>query len=198
MVRDGENRAWQRDLARNQFKLGALLSTVQPVEGLALLRRSVDALGMLTTRDPTNLGWQRDLAEARCALGVALIGRQDVASAAHEADAALRVTEALLTKNAADRQAQRISSVAHALRARVFDATAETLRAREAWGQSLDAIAPVARSSSDYQVLEPLALALARTGKNRASADVVRKLDAMGYQGLSLPAPYVARDGGKD
>ena len=198
VARDGENRTWHRDLARNQFKLGTLLAHEQPAEAVVVLRRAVASLAALTARDATDLGWQRDLAEARCALGGALLRHREIAAAAREADAALRAMETLVAKNAEDRQAQRIRSLAHALQARVLEASAQSDRARVAWQRSLEAIAPVGQSSSDYQFLEPLALALAGTGRNEESANVVRKLNTMGYQGLSLPARRVAREGRED
>ena len=65
VARDPDNRTWQRDLAKNQFKLGLSLLQDRPARALPPLERSVATLRVLSDADPTNAGWQRDLAEAR-------------------------------------------------------------------------------------------------------------------------------------
>lgn len=105
-------------------------------------------LEALTDADPTDAGWQRDLAEALHGRGLALIESGDLECSSADAEAALRITARLLQSTAENRHAARISSLAHALTARVWQRRGEATRARAAWEQSLAAIAPVAREAT--------------------------------------------------
>jgi tetratricopeptide (TPR) repeat protein len=185
-ARDPANRSWQRDLAKILFKTGRWLSHDEPMRALPLLERSVSIFKLLIDADATNVMWRRDLAEAHYGRGTVLALQGDLPAASADADATLRITDALLRASHDDRQAARISSLGHALHARVWAARGERTRAREAWDRSLAAIAPVAEQSDDYQFLEPWAFALLETGRATEASTVIGKLEAMQFHNPRL------------
>lgn len=205
-TRDPANRGWQRELARNLFKLGLSLSQDQPARALPLLDRSVSTLQLLIDGDPTNTIWRRDLAESHYARGSARAQQGDLPAASADVDGTLRLTDDLLHASPDDPQAMRIRSLGHALHARLSAARGDVPGAREAWARSLDAIARVAKASDDYQFLEPWAFALLESGRTDEALLVIRKLETMRFhnprlfaaaaqRGLRLQARPVTREG---
>jgi len=180
---DAANRTWRRDLASSQYSLAsAYLGRGWHERALPLLRDSVAISQALADRDPTNAAWRRDLAEQRRALGSALLDVGDLAGAAREIQAALAITNDLLHHDAADIQAARIASTAHAVAAQVSTAQRQPEQARHEWELAHEAIAKVAAASSDYRLLDPLAVSLLYLGRDAEAAVILERLNAMGYR----------------
>ena len=197
-IRDPANRGWQREIATGQLNLGsARLIAGHYAEAVQRLRRAVTIMQTLTAGDPTNVGWQRDLADQRRALGQALLAIGDTAAAAREAAAAVTLTGDLIGRAGGDLQAVSIAATAHAVLARVWAARGDSSRAAAEWERAHRVIPASAAASTDYRILEPLAVALLHLGRASEAAPILAKLTSMGYSspairstlatGLSLP-----------
>jgi serine/threonine-protein kinase len=208
-ARDSSNRTWQRELAMGYFKVGASYLDEAPSRAAAPFERAVSILRTLTAGDPTNAAWQRDLAEVQHARGVMYAAMNDLPAAAADADASLAGCTRLLTSRPDDRQAARISSLAHALHARLAHDRGDAVEAAAAWGRALAVIMPAAHGSDDYLLLDPLAFALLETNRAQDASEILRKLDAMGYvnsrlrsaaqqTGLRLQARSAPHEGNED
>ena len=190
-ARDPANRLWQQNVARQQARVGLATPLEQSGRRRQLLDGSVRIMRTLTTADPTNTGWTRDLAESLHDRGTVFADAGDLAGAASDADAALEALSGIHGAAAADRQVARIRSLAHALQGRVWQARGDAARARAAWTQALTAIEPVARNTSDYQFLDPLARALIAVDRAADAAPVLEKLRNMGYRKLAVASAAV-------
>jgi tetratricopeptide (TPR) repeat protein/predicted Ser/Thr protein kinase len=183
---DPTNMSWQRELARNHFRLGRVLLAGGTGPAIGHLRRSAAILERLTARAPSNAGWQHDHAEARHALGEALAARGDLEVAMREAEGALAIAAGLSARDPDDRNAGRLSSLAHALVGRVRSRRGERSAAAEAWRRSLEAIEPLARASRDDRFLVPWAMALLGVGRGDEAAAVLDTLAATGYKNATI------------
>ena len=182
-ARDPANRIWQMNVARAQERLG--LAIAEPARRRQLLDDAVRTMRALSDGDRTNAGWTVYLAESLHDRGTVHADAGDLAAAASDADAAVQTLEGLRGPAAADRQVARIRSLAHALQGRIWTARHDAARARAAWTQALDAIEPVARDTSDYQFLDPLARALLALDRTGEAAPILEKLKTMGYRRLA-------------
>jgi serine/threonine-protein kinase len=180
---DPTNMDWRRELGRNHFRLGhALIAWGGRAEALDELRQAVTILDAVAARDRTNAGWQRDLAEARQGFGEVLLAGNDDEGAAAQAVAALKLADAVLGSSPDDRQAIRLRSLAFTLEGQVWSRRGNARRAVECWEQSLAAIEPVARSSSDDRFLEPWAIVLVHLKRRDEAKPILEKLSLMGYR----------------
>ena len=186
VARDPANGVWRRELARNHFKLGHSWSRVDPVRALPHATRAVDLLRALSAGDPTNAGWQRDLAEARYGLGRAQAGRSRFDEAAREADGTLDIATRLLKASPDNRFDRRLLGLAHALHGRVWAGRGDRPRAAEAWERSLAAIAPAARSSRDFALLEVWGDALLHSPRPADVEPILNTLREIGYSGALI------------
>ena len=89
---------------------------------------------------------------------------------------------ALRDRTAGDLQAGRITSAAHALLAQTWGLRDDPARAKAHWEQAHKAIEPVASTSADYRLLDPLAVSLLNLGRSAEAAPILQKLDTMGYR----------------
>jgi tetratricopeptide (TPR) repeat protein len=179
-ARDPTNRAWQREIASGHANLAAVrLASGHAGAARPLLDRAVRTMETLVAGDPTNTGWQRDLAEFHRTRAATALTLGDLAAAAVDGATALAMTSDL---PGGDLQAARIASAAHAVLARVSDARGDAVLARRHWEQALESIPAAARTTRDYRVLDPLAIALLRLGRADEAASVVETLRAMGYR----------------
>ena len=193
-ARDPTNRVWQQNVARHQARVGVATPREQSARRRQLLDGSVRIMRDLTTADPTNTGWMRDLAESLHDRGAVLADAGDLDAAASDAAAAIKTLESIRGAAALDRHAARIRSLAYALQARIWTARRDPSRAHAAWTQALAAIEPVARNTSDYQFLDPLARALVALDRTADAAPILEKLRTMGYRKLAA-GPAAAQSG---
>lgn len=183
VTRDPANSGWRRELARNEFKLGLALRRVEPARARLHASRAVDLLRVLSEGDPTNAGWQRDLAEARYGLGLALVGAAAFDDAVSQADAMLTIVTPLLVADSKNRFDLRLKSLAHALQGRIWTARGNPRLGIEAWERSLTTIAPAAKGSRDFALLEVWADALLHSAQPLDAAPVLQTLREIGYSG---------------
>jgi hypothetical protein len=100
-----------------------------------------------------------------------------------EADGALAIATALAARDPDDRNAGRLSSLAHALVGGVRSRRGEAGAAAEAWRRSLEAIEPLARASGTTV----LALGDGASGPRQdEAAAVLDKLAATGYENATF------------
>jgi eukaryotic-like serine/threonine-protein kinase len=183
VAQDATNRAWRRELATGRHWLaGAYLAQGRPELALPLLREAIAMTRTLTDGDPTNVGWRLDLAEQRRTLAAALLDGGDINGAAREAQATLEITTDLLRRNPADILAARIASTAYAIVAQVWTARHQPAQARHNWQLAHDTIANMASRSSDYRLLDPLAVSLLHLERDGEAAVFLGRLNAMGYR----------------
>ena len=181
-ARDVTNANWRRELATGEnFLARAYLAHGRHAEAVLLAQSAVGISRALSEADPTNTLRQRDVAEYRWTLATTLLAAGDAAGAAREAEAALALTAQLL-KRGDDIHASRIASAAHGVLADLDARRGDTTAARVHWQHAHDAIARAAAGSSDYRLLDPLAVSLLHLHRPDAAAPIVRKLEAMGYR----------------
>jgi tetratricopeptide (TPR) repeat protein len=183
VAQDAANRAWRRELATGRHWLAdGYLARGRPDLALPLLREAIAMTRTLTDGDPTNVGWRLDLAEQRRTLAAALLDSGDISAAAREAQATLAITTDLLRTNPANILAARIASTAYAILAQICTTRHQPAEARDHWKLAHDAIANMAATSSDYRLLDPLAVSLLHLEREGEAAVVRGRLDAMGYR----------------
>ena len=183
VTRDSANSGWRRELARNEFKLGLALTRIEPARAQPHASRAVDLLRVLSEGDPTNAGWQRDLAEARYGLGMALVGVGAFDDATRQADAMLATVTPLVDADSKNRFDLRLKSLALALQGRIWTARGNPRLGDEAWERSLTTIAPAAKASRDFALLEVWADALLHSAHPLDAVPVLRTLQEIGYSG---------------
>ena len=181
--RDPANMEWQRELGKSHHRLGLALGAArEDRRALEHARQAAAILASTAATEASDAGWQRDLAEARNALSQRLSGRGDLDGAGGEAGAALAIADRILEHGPDDRQSLRIRSTSLALLAQARDGQGDARRAAELWSQAAAAIEPVARGSSDCQLLVPWAIALMGAKRLDEARVVVDRLANMGYR----------------
>ncbi len=199
VAQDPDNATWRRDLAMNHPRIGLLLAAQgDPTAALAHHRQGVELLAKLVARDPSDSSRRRDLAEARTHLAAGLAATTDLDGATREATEALDLVAGLPAGGFENRQALRVRSLAWSVLARVREQRRDPAGASAAWQQALAAIEPVARDSSDGELIEPWAAALLGLGRLEQARPVVARLEAMGYRAPSVHRPAAAAESGSN
>jgi tetratricopeptide (TPR) repeat protein len=155
-------------------------------------------MGRAAEIDPLNHTRQRDLADVRNALGQLFLARGDAHGAGIEARLAQQIADRLLERSRDDRQATRIRGVSLELQGRAWARQGSRQKAAGAWTEAVATLDPAARTSRDYEFLDPWALALLDLGRLDGAKEVVQTLGAIGYRhpifvdaaarsGLSVP-----------
>ena len=180
---DPSNVDWQREVGRSHYRVGLIadargaLAEARPhLEGAATIMERAAAL------DSMNPARQRDLADARAALAQHFLAAGDAARAAQEARAVQAIADRLLERATDDRHATRLRGLGLVLQARAWTMRGDHRRAAEAWREGVTTLETIARTSRDYAVLDPFALALLGVGRVEEARSVARQLDAMGYR----------------
>jgi serine/threonine-protein kinase len=180
---DPANMEWQRELGKSHYRLGLALGAArEDRRAFEHARQAVAILARTAATEASDAGWQRDLAEARNALAQRLCGGGDLDGAGGEARAALAIADRILEHSPDDRQSLRIRSTSLALLAQAEEWRGAAKRAAVLWSQAAAAVEPVARGSSDSELLVPWALALAGLGRRDDARAVVDRLADMGYR----------------
>ncbi len=186
---DPSNLDWLRELGRSHHRAGAIAGARgKAAEALTHLRSGADTMQRLVRLDPLNPSRRRDLADARAALALQFLSAGQAERARREARLVEEIAGGLLRQAPDDLQAVRLRGLSLVLQGRAWRAEGSQARAEEALGRAVETLEPVARSSRDYSVLEPFALALAGLGRLGESRGVVRQLAAMGYRNPLLAA----------
>ena len=187
---DRANVDWQRELGRSHYRVGTIADARgSRAEARAHLERAADIMDRLARLDSLNPARRRDLAEARAALAQHLLAPGETHRALREARAVQEIADRLLEQRGeGDVQAARLRGLGLVLQGRALSAEGSRAQAAEALTRAAETLAPIARSSRDYAVLDPWALALAGLGRLDEAGEVVKRLSAMGYGNPSFVA----------
>ena len=180
---DPANLDWQRELGRSHYRMGLI---VQATGALASaqqhLQEAAAIMGRVAEIDPLNHARQRDLADVHNALGQLFLARGDAQRAGTEARLAQQIADRLLERSGDDRAATRIRGVSLELQGRAWARQGQRQKAAGAWTEAVATLEPVARTSRDYEFLDPWALALLGVGRLDEAKEVVQTLGAIGYR----------------
>ena len=180
---DPTNVDWQRELGRSHYRVGVILDAQRALtDAQPHLRRAAVIMGRAAALDSLNPARQRDLAEAHAALARHLLLAGDARGAGEEARATQRIADRLLDGAKDDREAARLKGLGIVLQGRAWIAQRNRERAAAAWEEAITTLEPAARTSRDYALLDPWALALLGAGRTEEAKAVVKQLSAIGYR----------------
>ena len=180
---DPTNANWQRDLGVSEVGLARIeLEQQQPSLATNRLRRAIRVLTPLATRASQRAGPQGDLARAHAALADARRARGDDLGAAAAARSAVSLLAPFAVR---DLPPEVVRDLVTALTASAAaNITASTRQLQE----TLSIFEPIARSSTDRNVLEPFVRALLVLGRVKDATPHYERLVAMGYREPALLA----------
>ena len=179
---DASNTLWTRNLAVTLMLIGEIeRRNGQLPAARAAIGESEGLLRGLLKADPSREYWKRTLA-------IVLVARARSHAAAAEGPAALAVLDesTRLLGNATDLKSRRYAAEAEIVRGDVLRAQGSASGARAAWTRARDIIAPVARGSTEPQLLDTWARSLLRLGETGEAEGLVRQLDRIGYRPREL------------
>jgi eukaryotic-like serine/threonine-protein kinase len=179
---DSANIDWQRELARSHYRAGVIADgRGSRAEALSHLQQAVSIMQRAADVDALNPARQRDLADARAALAGHFLSAGRLDEALAEGRTAQLLAERLRARANDDRQAARLQGLALVVEGHAWMRRGDRARATAAWEGARAALEPVARTSRDYAILDPWALALLGLGRLAEAQNVVKQLSAMGY-----------------
>jgi len=179
---DPANTDWKRNPAMTRMHIGDLLRRAgKAPEARTSIAEAERTLRQLIALDPIRPSWQRDLGIILTARARAALADHDSAGAQAAIDDALRV----LAPFSNDPTSKRFVAEAHLVRGDVL-AERDSASAREAWQKARAVIEPVARNTTDPQVIDCWTRSLLRLGENGAAMPLLARLDEAGYRPRDL------------
>lgn len=183
---DGTNANWRRDLAVGQLSAARLdLEQGRHARAQSRYRSALDHLLQLAQKTPDQRDALREVARARAGLGEAWLALGDPTRAAIEIDLAAASLQALVDGDPADKDSRRELAIAENARGLAWQASGQPGRAADAWTRSVDLLAPLARDSADWTVLDPWVRALVYLDRRDEATRAHDTLKSIGYRNAS-------------
>ncbi len=180
---DPTNLRWRRGLATNHATVGLVLRAQRHLDGAIEQFRLVERLREeLATTDPTDPGLARDQARAYTRLGEVLHLVGDTGGGLVRVRNAQSILDSLVEGDPNDREARRLRSEAYNTLGLIRFSGGNRRLARDAWVESVETIASVARGSDDMRFLTPWARALLYLDRVEEAKPLVDRLEALGYR----------------
>ena len=179
---DPTNTRWRRNLADTHLMLARVsLSTGNVEEGLLQVDRSIPMFESLVATDPTHSRWAAELASAHRLRAELFFEQGRLAEAQVEARTARASMQARLAEAPDDRLAPIQLGAALVLEGQILDRFSRPDEAAVARTEATAVLAPLARDSTDWRVLDPWARAWLAAGALDDARPVVDRLLTMGY-----------------
>jgi serine/threonine-protein kinase len=181
--RDPANAEWQRERASARMRV----ADVNRRRGQAALaesqyRESLATLTALLDKSPSAVALRRDVASAHLRLGRLLFTAKRSEQSAAEARRCVEVLGPLLERDRRDRDTVRVAVDCELWLAAALSAAGRAAEGAVQAARALDDINPVARNSSDPELLQLRARALRAAGREADARVVATALLASGYK----------------